>query len=340
MKKTPQRHTMKKAPLPEVGGGIVSRRNFLRATGAAATLALLPKGIEVAGAVGDALTTSEAERQEIAQRREQRREQRQAAADQKLRAQYEREDRDKIAAAIWHNQAKPIKEFSTDSGISVNVMQAQTGWNNEVPLDVDVEAMNASINFLIGAMGSINEVNGSPIDPERIRALQEKAHNGELTNVQLTVIASATTGYHGPDGVQGGGGSAFNGHPHRGDDVRENILPLVFFAPHIYSPGTEVLTPSPSVGVFPDEPATGLETITPTPAQYFSTHFGHEFSHVLVDILGSDVMIDQMDGIHSAPQMEHKTFVTPLNWYHTAALAGRAEGQPLLAPSFIVPEIH
>lgn len=338
MKKS--RHTPDQSPTLDKGGALWSRRKFLAA---AAGLAATPKTLEF---LGDAFTISEAERRQYIEKRNQERAQLQAqdAANKEfdhniLRRRFEKEDRQLIVATIGHNQARQIAEVQTDSGIKIDVLQAQTGWNDRIPITVDAAAMNESIKFLFDATSEINEVNGSPIDPGRIYALREKANAGDLDNVHLTVIVSGNGQYHGPTGDVSGMGAFFNGHPHRGDDPRETLLPLIIAASNVYYPYPEVITPTPSVGISPGEQPIGFESTPTSPAESITALFAHEFSHAIMDILGSDLMIDQMDGIHSAPQMEHKTFVTPLNWYHSAALVGRAEGKPKLAPSFIVQEL-
>ncbi|MDQ5972449.1 MAG: hypothetical protein QG553_608 [Patescibacteria group bacterium] len=318
-----------RAHRPEAGEQRVSplsRRNFLKGLGATAGVLALPK---TASVVADFATVSDSELLAWRQRRNEVRSNR-----------YEAEDRQQIKEMLELNKAVPIGEVATESGMLVKVMQAQTGWNQDVPIQVNAVALNNSLNFLIGSMGQINEANGRPIEPGYISTFQEKARQGKLSNVEMTVIVSATTGFHNLDGNEQSGGLAYNGHVHDGVDVRKNPLPLICIAPNIYAPGSEEVTRTPSAGLFPDQDTQALEKLMPTGSQYLTTHFAHETSHVLWDLVGTGPIeeLADSDPNHYHVDYEHKLLVSPHNWYHTAALAGLVEGQPPLESSFVLPE--
>ncbi len=321
---------------PQSGSGTssegLSRRDLLiRGSAVIAGVALMPQAVKLGSAFADGMTFSKAEHQA-----------REAKVNKRLREQYEREDRQVLADAIKHNEAKLIKDVKTESGMKIKVMQAQTGQNPDIEMWVDEGALNQTTNFLIGAMSLINNKNGKPIDPERISEFQQKARNGQLDNIELTVIMSGTGGFHNPEGDLMGGGATFNGHQYTDIDPRKTLRPLVCLSPDIFRPGEEVMTPKPVVGKYPNDGDTNLEVFTPTAAQYLTTFYTHETSHVLLDAIGGTSVMEDLawdNPKHDAGELEHAKFVSPLNWYHTAALAGRVEGQPAIPPSFIVPKL-
>lgn len=309
--------------------GPVSRRSFIGGLAVATAIALSPRLRRVPGAVADGLVVTDSEVDH-----------RLALNERRLGVRYEHEDKKVLADSIRHNQAKLVQNVSTDSGMRIRVMQAQTGQNPDLEMRVDGGALNQTVNFLIAAMSPVNAKNGNPVDPRRIAALQAKAAKHELDNVQLTVIMSGTGGFHTPDGVLAGGGASFNMHPFSESDPRKTAYPLICFAPDIYHPGAEVATPEPVVGVFPDEKLSAFPELNPTTAQSLTAHFAHEASHVLLDLLGSEALEQQFwDGVHIGQDYSHKKFVSPLNWYHTAAMAGQIAGEPAIPPSFIVPKL-
>lgn len=317
------------SPSTSTRDSIITRRNFLRGLGAAAAVAATPR---VVSAAEDVLFISEEESKALAEKRIKR-----------LRERYDREDRQVVEAAIAHNKAKLVKNVNTESGMKISVMQAQTGQNPDLLMLVDDQALSRTMNFLIGSMDEVNNKNGKPIDPKRIADVQERARAGKLDNIHMTVIMSGTGGFHSPDGVLTGGGATYNGHAFSEKDPRDIIRPLVCFSPDIYNPGREVMTPEAVIGTFPMDGDDDKDFFQPSGDQALSIFFAHEASHVLLDVLGTKQIADlaELDPNidHDAGQYEHKAFVSPLNWLHTAAVAGLAVDQPALAPSFIVPKL-
>ncbi len=308
--------------------GSISRRQLLKGAGGLAGLILAPKAISI---VGDSLFITDAETAEAIRR-----------LDEHEALAYEKTAREHTAKTLEANKAKHIKDVQTDSGMLIEVFQTQTGWNPKVPIDVNAQAMNESINFLVGAMAKINEANGSPIDKQHIANIQDKAKAGKL-NIDMTVIMSATTAFHAEDGHEiGASGNSTNLLEHNGHDPRSTILPLISFAPNIYQPGLEILTPQPSEGRFPKDDTKDMASFQPDAAQSLTAFFAHETSHVLLDAIGNYYTrgLSRLDhGNHDAGDFAHKSFVLPLSWYHNGALAGQIQGQPQLSPSFVVPDL-
>jgi len=307
----------------------MSRRRVIKgALAVAGSAALVKTG--VVGGVSDALDLS-------GERLREQKRKRLLAEGREIEAK----DKQRIADAIRFNEAKMVGQVTTDSGMRFNIMQAQTGWNPDIKLGVDAEALNKSIMFMLDAMNDINDVNGQPFKPERIAAMQRLAHLGQLGHIETTVIMSATTGFHDPEGVLRGGGAALNSHPFTTEDPRQRIHQLIAFSPDIYRPDKEIATPRPVAGIFGDN-TSHMPRVECTPSLYMTAFFAHEMGHVLTDALGSDVFYrDVVDGGYEREQLayEHKRFVSPLSWYHMAALTGNVAGVPRIPPALVVPKI-